>query len=468
MKYTREMLEKAYNFYNLREICKELGGIPSDRKKEQLIDLILSIQDGTYEPKRKQQGRRTNFEKYEEQRHKEDYKNDEFNEIKVSDNVEDINQTLNITNQYIKVGGTFEKSEGYEHGFLRGDNFKMSSITDVYVSAQTVRSFKLRNGDFVEGKAVYGRDNSAPSLTSIDKLNMVKLGEQSKNKFGDLEPCYPDRQITLASGKYESDVALREIDLLAPIGRGQRALIVAPPKTGKTTLIKKIASSINANYSDLYLIVLLIGERPEEVTDMKRSVNAEFISSTFDERAKNHVRISELAIEKAKRLVEQGKHVVILMDSITKLVRAYNETVTPSGKILSGGIDPIALQEGKKLFGSARNTTESGSLTIIATVLTETGSKMEDVIYEEFKGTGNSEIALLKSLSERRIFPAIDLYRSGTRKDELLLSEEALDCAYLVRRKLDLEKDAEIKLIELLKQTKNNSEFIEKIATLSK
>ena len=198
------------------------------------------------------------------------------------------------------------------------------------------------------------------------------------------------------------------------------------------------------------------------------SINAEFIYSTFDERAKNHVRISELAIEKAKRMVEQGKHVVVLMDSITKLVRAYNETVISSGKILSGGIDPIALQEGKKIFGSARNTTEAGSLTIIATVLTETGSKMEDVIYEEFKGTGNSEIVLLKSLSERRIFPAIDLYRSGTRKDELLLTEKALDCSYYVRRNLDLDKEAEVKLIELLKQTKNNDEFIEKVAVLSK
>lgn len=467
MKYTREILEKGYNFHNLKAICIELGGIPSNKNKDGLIDLILSIQDGTYEPKRKHQGRKSNFEKYKEQKIKE-YQDDTFNDSLVSDVSSALTGVETVIGQSIRVGGTFEKSEGYEHGFLRGSNFKRSNVTDVYVSANAVRSFKLRNGDFVEGVAVYGRDNNAPSLTTVSTINGISLENLSKQKFSDLEPCYPNEQIVFARGEVKGDIALREIDLLAPIGRGQRALIVAPPKTGKTTLIKKIASSINANYNDIYLMVLLIGERPEEVTDIKRSVNAELIYSTFDERAKDHVRISELAIEKAKRMVEQGKHVVILMDSITKLVRAYNETVQSSGKTLTGGIDPSALQEAKKVFGSARNIDGGGSLTMIATVLTETGSKMEEVIYEEFKGTGNSEIVLLRSLSERRIFPSIDVYRSGTRKDELLLSDDALNCAYSVRRMLDANKDAEVKLIELLKQTETNEEFIEKVAQMSK
>ena len=254
---------------------------------------------------------------------------------------------------------------------------------------------------------------------------------------------------------------------MSPIGLGQRGLIVAPPKAGKTTLLKKIASAISKNHQGVKLIVLLIGERPEEVTDIKRSVLAEVIYSTFDEKPKNHVRICNLAIEKAKRMVECGEDVVILLDSITRLTRAFNGTIVSSGKTLTGGIDPTALQEAKRGYGTARNL-GNGSLTIIATALVHTGSKMDDVIYEEFKGTGNSEIVLKSSLSERRIFPAIDLYRSGTRKEELLLTEKELDCAYDLRRYLSGREDAEVTLIETFKNTKNNQELIEKVSTLIK
>ncbi len=459
MSYTREQLEHGFNFHNLKDICIELGGKPSTRNKEELIELILSLQSGEIVPQKSSAGRKSNFEKYRE---KMDFQEDEFNDVKVGENPKYVQVEAGyIAGETRSACGTFEKFENSDHGFLRGENFKMSSYTDVYVSGSAIRSYKLRNGDLVEGVAVYGRDNNAPSLKSVEKINDQPFTSEQRIKFSDLEPIYPDKKIKLEVDG-ESDVALREIDLLAPIGFGQRGLIVAPPKAGKTTLIKKIATSINKNHKNVHLMTLLIGERPEEVTDIKRSVKSELIYSTFDEKPKNHIRICTLAIEKAKRMVEAGKDVVILMDSITKITRAFNETVASSGKTLTGGIDPLALQEAKALFGSARNVDNGGSLTIIATVLVETGSKMDDVIYEEFKGTGNSEIVLLRSLSERRIFPAIDLYRSGTRKDELLLSDEELECAFLVRKYLDRKQDAESKLIEMIKQTNSNAEFIKK------
>lgn len=456
MSYTREELEKNYNIHKIKEICIGLGGTPGTKKKDQIIELILDIQNGMV-PQKKSAGRKSNLEKARE------YQVDEFSKTQVSDR-----ETLSIETTYnfgeaIKVSGTFEKYENADHGFLRGENFKITSVSDVYVKPQNVRAFRLREGDFVEGTAVYGRDNGAPSLQTVDKINGMPYSLEKRRKFSDLEPYYPDKKINLEV-ENSSDISLREIDLLSPIGLGQRGLIVAPPKTGKTTLLKKIASAISENHKGVKLIVLLIGERPEEVTDIKRSVVAEVIYSTFDEKPKNHVRICNLAIEKAKRMVECGEDVVILLDSITRLTRAFNETISSSGKTLTGGIDPTALQEAKRVFGSARNV-GNGSLTIIATALVQTGSKMDDVIYEEFKGTGNSEIVLKSSLSERRIFPAIDLYRSGTRKEELLLSEEELDCAYGLRRYLSGREDAEISLIETFKNTKNNQELIEKTST---
>ena len=456
--YTREQLEKGYNFHALKDILVKLGGIPSNKNKEQIIDLILDIQDGKVEIVPKGKGRKRNDEKWENI----EYQDDDHKDVIVGDN-EDVEKEYQsyVSGDVIKISGTFEKSEGYDHGFLRGENFKMSSATDVYVSANSVRYFHLRQGDYIEGTATYNRDNNAPGLKAIEKINKQKWSPIARCKFQDLEPAFPDSKIKLEV-EGENDITLRAIDLLAPIGKGQRGLIVAPPKAGKTTLLKKMATSINKNHPDIHLMVLLIGERPEEVTDFKRSINCELIYSTFDEKPKNHIRISELAIEKAKRMVEAGEHVVILLDSITKLTRAYNETISSSGKTLSGGIDPIALQQPKSFFGAARNIDGGGSLTIISTALVETGSRMDDVIYEEFKGTGNSEIILSRSLSERRIFPAIDLYRSGTRKDELLLSQDELDCAYAVRRYFDKINDAEVKFIDMIKKTANNSELTEK------
>lgn len=455
MNYTREQLENSFNIHKLKEICIELGGTPGTKNKAEIIKLILDIQSGVVPPK-KSAGRKRNDEKSLK------YEGDNFDKTEVHDHHFEQPEG-NIVGESIAIKGTLERIEGQEHGFLRGDNFKTTSITDVYVSSQILRSLKLRIGDYVEGTAVYGRDSGAPSLKTITSINGKSLNNLSRRRFTDLEPTYPDKKLKLESDM--NDVALRAIDLLSPIGMGQRGLIVAPPKAGKTTLIKKIATAISKNHQDVKLMILLVGERPEEVTDIKRSVNAEIIYSTFDEKPKNHVRICELAVEKAKRMVEEGENVVILMDSITRLTRAYNESVVSSGKTLTGGLDPVALQEAKKVFGSARNV-DGGSLTVIATALVETGSKMDDIIYEEFKGTGNSEIVLKRSLSERRIFPAIDLYRSGTRKDELLLSDAELDCAYALRRYLDKKEDAEIMLIDLIKKTSDNAELIKKATEL--
>lgn len=459
MKYTREQLKLGFNIHDLKRISIELGGKPSTRNRDQLVEYILALQDGSVVPSTKGQGRKSKRAKFDQSQLTE-YSGENASEVEVRCQEEQVEEE-SCSGETVKVSGTLEKSEQFEHAFLRGDNFKISSASDVYVSASAVRGFRLRQGDFVEGVATYGRDNTAPALKTINTINGLKFPVLQRRRFIDLEPVFPDKQLKLEV-EGENDVALRVIDILSPIGRGQRGLIVAPPKAGKTTLIKKIASAISKNYDDVYLMVLLVGERPEEVTDFKRSVNCEVIYSTFDEKPKNHVRISELAIEKAKRQAEVGKHVVLLLDSITKLTRAYNEILPSSGKTLTGGIDPVALQSPKSFFGSARNFMDGGSLTIIATALVETGSKLDDVIYEEFKGTGNSEIFLSRKLSERRIFPAIDLYRSGTRREELLLSGDALNLSYLIRRSFDRSQDAEIKLIEMFAKTQNNEEFIKK------
>ncbi|MBQ3234715.1 MAG: transcription termination factor Rho [Clostridia bacterium] len=460
MNYTKEYLDKAYNIHGLRALLSELGGTPGDKKKEDLIISILKIQEGVI-PTPKTQGRKSKREKYEEYLKKAnvpDYEVDEHGEIAVENNpIDDLDSYVAGENS-TRVLGTFEKSENYDHGFLRGANFKPNAVTDVYVSAKAIKYFRLRDGDFVEGVASSGRDNGAPSLKMIEHINGKRFDGGERVKFSELEPVYPTEQIKLESDKV-NDLSLRAVDLLCPIGRGQRALIVAPPKAGKTTLVKKIASAIDANYDDIYLMVVLVGERPEEVTDFKRSVSCELLYSTFDEKAKSHVRIAKLAIEKAKRQVENGKHVVLLLDSITRLARACNEVLPSSGKTLTGGIDPIALQEPKTLFGSARNIEGGGSLTIIATALVETGSKMDEVIYEEFKGTGNCEIFLSRDLSERRIFPSIDLYRSGTRRDDLIMENNALNLAYNLRRMLDGTKDAEVTVLNVISSAKTNGEI---------
>ncbi len=346
------------------------------------------------------------------------------------------------------------------YGFLRANNFQPSrSGGDVFVSAPAIHSLKLREGDFITCTVSPQRKNSdAPALNELLSVNGVAAGcYERRSHFEDLTARYPQEKIRFSD--QNNALSLRVLDLFVPIGKGQRALIIAPPKAGKTTLLKDIASEIGKNHPEINLLILLIDERPEEVTDIRSCVeHAEIVCSTFDEGAEHHVRSAELTIEHARRMVEQGKHVVLLLDSLTKLTRAYNALCDNTGKTLSGGLDVGALAEPKRFFGAARNTVEGGSLTILATVLVDTGSRMDDVIYEEFKGTGNSDIFLSRELAERRIFPAIDIRRSGTRKEELLLDREELSAVYALRERGLCENT--VGMLDTLKKTKNNEEFV--------
>ena len=467
MIFTRDYLKRVMGVEELRNVVRDLGGTPSNLNKDALIELILKIQGGEVIPEKSNRGRKSRLQKAHEQyerqdepfeRQDEQFQKDNFEEVCVRENpsYEPIQNDLSVIKGVIEI-----HEQGY--GFLRGENYEADKSTDIYVSQNTINYFKLRRGDYIEGTAEKAKNMQTPSLKTIIKLNGRSLSNAKRPYFDDLTPCYPDEKIKMERCSAENDLSIRAIDLFCPIGKGQRGLIVAPPKAGKTTLIKKIAKSIEENHKEIKLLILLIDERPEEVTDLKRFVNGEVIYSTFDESPEHHVRLAELLLNRAKRLVEMGDDVVILLDSITKLTRAYNSIIPSSGKTLSGGIDPIALQAPKKFFGSARNIENGGSLTILSTALIDTGSKMDDVIYEEFKGTGNMEIILSRELSERRIFPAIDLYRSGTRKDELLLSTEELDAVYAVRKFLDRREDASQNLLDMLKRTKNNKEFTAKV-----
>ena len=352
--------------------------------------------------------------------------------------------------------------DGY--GFLRGENY-LPTPKDVYVSPIQIKRFRLDTGDIVRGiKRTPKEGEKFPALIFVGAVN----GEHPENamkrrSFDDLTPIYPQERIKLETS--QNEYTMRIMDLLCPIGKGQRGMIVAPPKAGKTTILKKIANSITANNPDLELIVLLIDERPEEVTDMKRSIKGDVIYSTFDELPEHHVKVAEMVLERGKRLVEQHKDVVILLDSITRLARAYNLVVPASGRTLSGGLDPAALHKPKRFFGAARNTEDAGSLTILATALVETGSRMDDVIFEEFKGTGNMEVHLDRSLSEKRIFPAIDINKSGTRKEELLLSKEELDTIFALRKTMSNMNTQEMteQIMEQIVTTKNNAEFLERV-----
>ncbi|MEM9433488.1 MAG: transcription termination factor Rho [Pseudomonadota bacterium] len=356
-------------------------------------------------------------------------------------------------------------------GFLRSPEANyLPGPDDIYVSPDMIRQFSLRTGDTVEGHMVAPRDNERYfAITKVTKINFEEP-EKARHKvsFDNLTPLYPDERLTMElADPTVKDRSARIIDLVAPIGKGQRSLIVAPPRTGKTVLLQNIASSIEANHPECYLIVLLIDERPEEVTDMQRSVKGEVISSTFDEPATRHVGVSEMVIEKAKRLVEHKRDVVILLDSITRLGRAFNTVVPSSGKVLTGGVDANALQRPKRFFGAARNIEEGGSLTIIATALIDTGSRMDEVIFEEFKGTGNSEIVLDRKVADKRVFPAMDILKSGTRKEDLLVDNNDLQKTFVLRRILNPmgTTDAIEFLIGKLKQTKSNSEFFDSMNT---
>ena len=348
--------------------------------------------------------------------------------------------------------------DGY--GFLRGENF-LSSDKDVYISMVQIRRFKLDTGDVIKGISRYREGEKFPSLIFVGEVNGEHPEKAMKRKrFDELTPIYPNERLKLET--IPTEYSTRIIDLMCPIGKGQRGMIVAPPKVGKTTLLKKIANSISLNNPEVELIVLLIDERPEEVTDMKRSIKGQVIHSTFDELPEHHVKVAEMVLERAKRLVEHGKDVVILLDSITRLTRAYNLVIPSSGRTLSGGIDPAALHKPKKFFGAARNIEFGGSLTILATALIETGSRMDDVIFEEFKGTGNMEVHLDRKLSERRIFPAIDINKSGTRREDLLLTKQEKDTVFALRKAMNSMPVAEVteEVISEMTRTKTNAEFI--------
>jgi transcription termination factor rho len=367
---------------------------------------------------------------------------------------------------FFQVEGVLDINRAEVFGFLRPINYS-SSQEDIYISSSQIRRFDLRNGDLVSGTARPPRQGE--KFNGLMQVGFVngKDPEEAKERdhFPGLTPLYPEKQMILETTR--GRIASRMLDLICPIGFGQRGLIVAPPKAGKTSLLKEISNGITTNHPDAELIILLIDERPEEVTDIERTVNAEVVYSTFDQLPENHIKISELVLERALRLVEDGRDVIILMDSLTRLARAYNLTIPPSGRTLSGGIDPAAFYRPKKFFGSARNIEEGGSLTILATALVETGSRMDDVIYEEFKGTGNSEIHLSRELAERRVFPAIDVKRSGTRKEEMLLSKEIIDVIWKVRHSIKGDGlETSEQLVKQLKETKSNDDFIRRLNLL--
>ena len=440
----------------LRQLAKEKGvKNVSKLKKDELIQMLSESCDEKEKTNEKSASVSENT-------------NIKENNLATAENTESSsNSTYKVTNADDQIiEGILEVlPDGY--GFLRGENY-LSTPKDVYISPVQIRRFKLDKGDKVKGIARQPKEGEKfPALIYVGEVN-GEAPEKAyrRKKFDDLTPIYPTERLRLETTSNE--YAMRLIDLLSPVGKGQRGMIVAPPKVGKTTLLKKIANSISANNPEVELIVLLIDERPEEVTDMKRSIKGEVIYSTFDELPEHHVKVAEMVLERGKRLVEQGKDVVILLDSITRLARAYNLVIPSSGRTLSGGFDPAALHKPKKFFGAARNIENGGSLTILATALVDTGSRMDEVIFEEFKGTGNMEVHLDKSLAERRIFPAIDIYKSGTRREDLLLSQKELSTIYALRRAMQNVSNAEFsdQIMQLTVNTKNNAELIEKLNTL--
>lgn len=486
-----------YTLVELRQMAKEKGiKNVSKLKKDELLDLLFSNNSSNIDDKKednltednklanvnetsnlKETVRKNDDEIYDIEKNK-----DSISYVRNSENTDNSIKNNNTPSTRIEGGykltneddqiveGILEVlPDGY--GFLRGKNY-LSSPKDVYISSVQIRRFRLDKGDKIKGIARVPQDTEKdkfPALIFVGEVN----GESPekayrRKKFDDLIPIYPNERIRLETTPNE--YAMRIIDLISPIGKGQRGMIVAPPKVGKTTLIKKIANSISINNPEVELIVLLIDERPEEVTDMTRSIKGDVIYSTFDELPEHHVKVAEMVLERAKRLTEQGKDVVILLDSITRLARAYNLVIPSSGRTLSGGLDPSALHKPKKFFGAARNIENGGSLTILATALIETGSRMDDVIFEEFKGTGNMEVHLDKKLSEKRIFPAIDINKSGTRREELLLTQKELETVFALRKAMSSMSISDVteELIDEMGSTKNNEEFIEKMSIFLK
>ena len=477
------------NLQELRALAKEMGikAVTSYKKKE-LIDKIREVEE-----KNKKDCENTVLENTEKEQtpvvttygfslkdnsndfeHKNEAREKRHFEYKSSENQstetrqQDVQQI--IDNNNMGEGILEVMADGY--GFLRTENF-LPGANDIYISPSQIRRFNLKTGDCVKGNIRLARENEKfNALLYVKSVNGDNPEQASKRpNFEDLTPIYPTDRLTLETDKNE--LSTRIIDLVAPIGKGQRGMIVAPPKVGKTVLLTKMANAITKNHKEINLIVLLIDERPEEVTDIQRSIegdNVEIVYSTFDEQPEHHKRVAEMVLERAKRLVEQGKDLVILLDSITRLARAYNLTIPPSGRTLSGGLDPAALYMPKKFFGAARNIENGGSLTILATALVDTGSKMDEVIFEEFKGTGNMELVLDRKLSERRIFPAIDINKSGTRREDKLLSKKEMESVYILRKITGNVSGSELtqSILEQMSKASDNNEFVEMIPIIEK
>ena len=479
--FTIEELDKK-SIFEIRAIAKEVGvSAPTKLNKAELIDLIFKISNGKMDPPTApRRGRpkkefladetpENNVPKKEKQAVEVKFRRVENVSVDTSDK-ESFTGAKKLAEpnkpsdeEQIREGFLEINPDGY--GFLRVKNGEFNEM-DAYVSTAKIKQYDLRRGDFVTASCKIlqeGRPSAVITVLTINGVDAAKVGKRPN--FDELVPIYPDERIRLELPGFPREYATRCIDLVSPIGKGQRGIIVSPPKAGKTTLLKMIANSISKNYPDIELKVLLIDERPEEVTDMQRSIKGEVVYSTFDELPEHHTKTAEMLLDRAKRLVENGKDVVILLDSLTRLARAYNLTIPPTGRTLSGGIDPGALHSPKRFFGSARNIENGGSLTIIATALIDTGSRMDDVIFEEFKGTGNMEIHLDRHLSEKRIFPAIDLAKSGTRKEELLLTASELEGMWGIRKLLSNtdNADATENILNMLVRTSSNKEFIEQL-----
>jgi transcription termination factor Rho len=445
---------------SIKKIEKEKEKPKRGRKKKE-----DSEKKGRHKDKEKEQGKELKTKRTKIQQHEQEEQNkkQEVSLTKDQKRNSDYPSNFEKIESDNPVGGILEVlPDGY--GFLRSDNY-LSGTKDIYVSPSQIRRFNLKTGDKVIGKGRISKEGEKfQALLYVQSVNGEHPEVASKRtSFDSLTPIYPNERITLEANPRELSVRL--IDLIAPIGKGQRGMIVSPPKAGKTILLQKIANSISINYPDIKLIVLLIDERPEEVTDMQRSINGEVVYSTFDQVPEHHIKVAEMVLERAQRLVEHKKDVVILLDSITRLARAYNLTIPPTGRSLSGGLDPGALHKPKRFFGSARNIEHGGSLTILATALIETGSRMDDVIFEEFKGTGNMELHLDRRLSEKRIFPAIDINKSGTRREELLLSQKELETIWTVRKAMSSQGTSEVTetLINRLMAAKTNDDFVSSI-----
>ena len=453
----------------LRQLAKKMGlEKTSSMRKAELIEEIIKKGENDSTPDNKNRNESSEDRQEKADRRDGQEKQDRQDKSAGEEGRSEVKSELvsgQVANGILEV-----LNEGY--GFIRCENF-LPGENDIYVAPSQIRRFNLKTGDIVKGKIrVKTQNEKFAALLYVDSVNDRKLEEAIKRpNFENLTPIFPNERLKMETAR--ENMAMRIVDLVSPIGKGQRGMIVSQPKAGKTTLLKEIAKSIQTNNPDMHMIILLIDERPEEVTDIKENIqgkNVEVIYSTFDELPEHHKRVSEMVIERAKRLVEHKQDVIILLDSITRLARAYNLTVQPSGRTLSGGLDPAALHMPKRFFGAARNMREGGSLTILATALVETGSKMDDVVFEEFKGTGNMELVLDRKLSEKRVFPALDIAKSGTRREDLLLDKDEQEAVYIMRRALNgMKKDESVeKILDMFSKTKNNNEFIQTVKKLKK